>query len=243
MSEEIRRTGFSYNASDEIYEEAAKELKGVEISVESEIGKEADVATVDEESPDTSLTSRFVEDVSESESVETGSEEIRKTGFKRESLSLDDNEGMERIDASDDIQKKHSQILELNESFRDRDISRRYVLSKADVPEGAIMFEDALSQYFYKIDSELSPQDCVDIVDKVDSWFETPEDKRPYVGVLALAKAYPWAVQDVVDSDVDTDVFLDNVFKREGDVAKKRDVHKEFSVEQFEEMCSIFDNR
>lgn len=243
MSEDIRRTAFSYNASDEIYEEAAEELKGVEISVESEIGKDADITEIDEESPDTSLTSRFVEDVSESESVETGSEEIRKTGFKRERLSLDDNEGMERISASDDIQKRHGQMLKLNDSFRERNISRRYVVSKADIPDTAFEFEDALGHYFYKIESELSPQDCVDIVDKIDSWFETPEDKRPYVGVLALAKAYPWAVQDVVDSDVDTDVFLDNVFKREGDVAEKRDVHEEFSVNQFEQMCSIFDNR
>jgi len=243
MSDDIRRTAFSFNPSDEIYKEAAEELKGAEISVESEIGKEAEVTEVDEESPDTSLTSRFVESVPESESVETGSEEIRKTGFKREGVSLDDNEGIERISASDDIQERHGQMLKLNDSFRDRDISRRYVVSKADIPETAFAFEDALGQYYYKIDSMLSPHDCVDVVDKVDSWFNTSEDKRPYVGVLALAKEYPWAVQDVVDSDVDVEKFLDNVFKREGDVAEKRDVHEEFTVEQFEEMCSIFDNR
>lgn len=243
MSDEIRRTAFRYEASDDIFKEAREEILGEEISVKSEIGEDVSVTEVEEEAPDVSLTSRFVEDISESEDVVSGAENIRKTGFKSEGVSLEDNEGAERISASEDIQKKHSQMLKLNDSFRDRDVSRRYVVSKTDIPESAFTFEDSLGHYFYKIDSKLSPQDCVDVVDKVDSWFETSEDKRPYVGILALAKQYPWAVQDIIESDVEIESFLDGIFEREGDVAEKRDVHEEFSIEQFNQMVEIFKDR
>lgn len=242
MSDDIRRVPYSFSGDEELFEQARDELSD-DVSIDSEIGKSAEVESVEESDPDNALTDRFVENPPEKEHTDRGADEIRKTGFRKDGVSLDDNEGLDRMESATNVQKKQSQMLKVNDRFRNENISRRYVVSKADVPESAFEFEDSLGHYYYDIDKAFSPQECVEKVDMVDSWFELNDNERAHAAVLGLSKAYPWALEDIMTSEKSIREFVQDVFKIEGDVVEERDIHEEFTVKQIERICEILKNR
>lgn len=241
-NEYIKNAAFSLSTEQEIIKQAHEELSE-DVEIESEIGKSADEVEVEEEDPDTALTSGFDQHVPEREEVKSGNEHIRERGYEKGEIDMDENDGLERMKSADSLQDKQAQILEANERFRSDNISRRYVMSKADIPKDAIAFKDALSHYYYKIDKPLAPEDCVKMLESYDTWFDVAKTDRPAVGIIALAEKYPWAFEDMRTSEKhDASVFLDNVFVSELDMTtEKRDVNEEFTEQQMKKMLELFD--
>lgn len=235
--EYITEAAYSFGNEAEIIKQAREELLEDEVEVESTIGADVPEQESVDVNPESDVTGQFEQTVSKQEDVQTGSENILDRGYQVDEVNLEDNEGIERIESATSIEQKHSQILEANEQFREKGISRRYVLTESDAPDTAFTFKDALSTYYYEVDKPLTPEDCVEKLDIVDSWFDVNKEDRPAIGILALAEEYPWAFEDFLESDVDKSALLENVFVSELDMTtEKRDVHKEFSKYEMEKM-------
>lgn len=228
-NEYITKRAFSSFASESLYEEVMDELKPDEIQVESQLGKSVEVEDVEETDPGRSLTDRFVESVEKEEEPDTGSEYITERGYQKSEIDFEDNEGVERAEGFDNLAEKKETLSSLNDKFVSQGVSRRYVMSKADVPDTSLTFEDQVGQYFYKIDSRMSPSECVEKLDEYESWFGLSEDERVRVGVLALTKEYPWAVADIMENEKDASRFFANALEHELMTAEKRDINEEFS--------------
>lgn len=232
MDDNIRRKAYSLDREEDLFDEIFEEFSGVEPVDVQKYGEEYEEEQVEEPTPAEMMKSRFTSDVEYERDDTLVDDGIIKTGYSSEDIDLSDNEGIEFAKGADSIQEKVRMLERVNAKLKQKGVRRRYVLTDADAPERAHVYDDNVGKYFYKINATARPSDVTKVLDGYDSWFEIPKSERVGATVVLLGKSFPWVVQEA-DSPEKVDNFLERAVVDETDDLETEDV---FTVEQVKEV-------
>ena len=242
MRDDIRKAAFLREQDSSIFEKTLKEFEG--ISVNTSFDEEVEVEEVETNDP---IIGKFRQNTQTDQrsEVKTGNEHIRARPFAKDDVEIEESEGWKRSQMLENVRNKIGQISSANESMKEKGVRRRYVLTKSDVPENVPSFEDSLGIYYYKTLDPISPSDAFEKYSEIenldpieDTWFDVDVGDRHLVGLLALAKMYPWAVQELEKED-DVRKFLKDALVTTHDLMGA-DFDEAFRTEIFERMVEEF---
>jgi len=201
-----------------------------EIEVERSIDQEVDVEDVDISND--SVTDQFRGDtqIDKDDTVPGDAGYAQKVAYARQTTDVDvtKTEGFSRVQKSEKVKRLVGKVQKANKLVKQSGLSRRYVVTKADAPDKASVFEGAEGYFYFEKQDDYRPSNVTEYADK-EHWVAfDDEDEQALFTVSFLKKKYPNAVDTIEDED-DMRNFLNRTLVDELDVTRDEDAfEKEF---------------